>query len=578
MCRHAAFCKSKVVATRIVACLVTLCCIFASHLVADDEPRAEESMNQDLVGHWPLHDDGSNLVAGGSDAIPHGVEFDVEGPSGTPRTAAMLNGVDAWLEIPATESLQLGQRDFSITAWVRANDATDDVPGDIISRYDAATRTGFHLGIKTSSVTTSQANFRQLQFGIDANHVSEWVDHGRPGNALLAFALCEYKGELYAGTCEPGPNEAGHVYRLDRDAGWIDLGTLDGSNSVTALAVYEGQLYAATGKYRVAGSSLPESENQTLGGRIFRMEEDGQWTECGRLPNVEAVACLAVYKGRLYASSLYAPAGFFRYERGNEWTECGVPDGTRVEAMAVYNGHLYATSYDRGHVARYDGETWTDCGQLGDATENTQTYSLAVYEGRLYCGTWRSGRVYRFEAVGHWTDVGRLGEELEVMGMLVHNGRLIAGTLPLAEVYQYDGGDAWSRLTQLDHTPDVRYRRAWTMAEHDGRVYCSTLPSGYVYSWQAGRLAMSPREFPSGWHHVAAVKADGRLTQYIDGVLDSASEEFDEAEFDLSADTPIRIGTGPNDYFAGELSDVRIYGRGLSESQIRSLASGVDID
>ena len=54
-------------------------------------------------------------------------------------------------------------------------------------------------------------------------------------------------------------------------------------------------------------------------------------------------------------------------------------------------------------------------------------------------GTWRSGRVYRFEDVGRWTDVGRLGEELEVMGMLVHNGRLIAGTLPLAEVYEYDG-------------------------------------------------------------------------------------------------------------------------------------------
>ena len=33
----------------------------------------------------------------------------------------------------------------------------------------------------------------------------------------------------------------------------------------------------------------------------------------------------------------------------------------------------------------------------------------------------------RFEDVNRWTDVGRLGEELEVMGMLAHNGRLIAG-------------------------------------------------------------------------------------------------------------------------------------------------------
>jgi hypothetical protein len=564
-------------ACRAVACAIALCCWIPSDgAIADDAPRTASTLADGLIAHWPLDGDGTNLVDGGPEAVPHGVLFTAQSPRGT--AAAAFNGRDAWLEVSASEAGLTGEENFSISVWVRASDATDDVPGDIISRYDAAARTGFHLGIKTSSVTTSQANFRQLQFGIDANHASEWVARGRPGNALLAFALCEHNGDLYAGTCEPGPDEAGHVYRLDEDNGWTDLGTLDGSNSVTALAVFEGRLYAATGKYRVAGSALPESENQTLGGRIFRLEETGEWTECGQLSGVEAVACLVVYDGQLYASSLYAPAAFFRYDGDNAWTECGVPDGTRVEAMAVYNGHLYATSYDRGHVSRFDGENWTDCGQLGDAAENTQTYSLSVYEGRLYCGTWRSGRVYRFEDVGEWTDVGRLGEELEVMGMLVHNGRLIAGTLPLAEVYQYDGGDTWSRLTQLDETPDVRYRRAWTMAEHRGEVYCSTLPSGQVYSWQAGRLATSRREFPSGWHHVAAVKTDGRLELYIDGALDSVSEEFDAAAYRLDAETSLRIGSGPNDFFAGELSDLRIYRRSLNESEIQSLAEGLEAD
>ena len=50
------------------------------------------------------------------------------------------------------------------------------------------------------------------------------------------------------------------------------------------------------------------------------------------------------------------------------------------------------------------------------------------------------------------------------MGMLVHNGRLVAGTLPWAEVYSYEGDQVWKRLARLDHTPDVKYRRAWTMA------------------------------------------------------------------------------------------------------------------
>ncbi len=552
--------------------LVIWCCdvLFLPRFLSADP------VDDGLIGHWPLQRDGSNLVEGEIDAIPHHVRFSATGPSGIPSTAAAFNGVDAWLELPPSERLQIGRGDFSVTAWVRVADYASDLPGDIISQYDSEMNAGFHLGIKTSSVTSSQANFRQLQFGIDANHATEWIDRGRPGNALLAFAMCEYQGALYAGTCEPGPDESGHVYRFDNSTGWIDLGTLDGSNSVTALAAYDGRLYAATGKYRVAGSSLPESENQTLGGRVFRLEDNGSWTECGQLSNVEAVACLAVYNGSLYASSLYAPAGFFRYDGGNEWLACGVPDGTRVEAMAVYNGHLYATSYDRGHVARFDGQHWLDCGQLGEAGENTQTYSLAVHEGRLYCGTWRSGRVYRFQDIGDWTDIGRLGDELEVMGMLVHNGRLVAGTLPLAEVYEFDGLNFWERLTQLDDTPDVRYRRAWTMAEHDGQVFCSTLPTGRVYSWRAGRMAMSPREFPRGWHHVAATRFGNQLTLYVDGVVDSISEEDVDAKYDLTSDALLRIGVGPNDYFAGELSDVRVYSRCLDVSEVRSLIEDSD--
>src|SRR5690606_1463795 len=104
-----------------------------------------------------------------------------------------------------------------------------------------------------------------------------------------------------------------------------------------------------------------------------------------------------------------------------------------------------------------------------------------------YVATWRSGRVFRFDGVNQWEDVGRLGEELEVMGMVVHNGQLLAGTLPLAEVYIYEGDTTWRRMDQLDRTPDVTYRRAWTMAEHDGKVFCSTLPSGNIYSYEAGK-------------------------------------------------------------------------------------------
>lgn len=395
------------------------------------------------------------------------------------------------------------------------------------------------------------------------------MDSGRPGDSLFAFSLATHDGALYAGTCEPAKNATGRVYRYEKDKTWVDCGRLDASNSVTALTVYQGKLYAGTGKYRVAGSSLPESENTNLGGKIFRYEGGKNWTDCGQLPGVEAVGGMVVFRNQLYASSLYKPAGFYRYEN-NAWVNCGVPDGKRVEALAVYNDFIYASSYDGGKVYRYDGKSWTDCGQLGD---NTQTYSFTVYKGKLLCGTWPSGKVYQFEDINQWTDMGRLGEELEVMGMSVYNGRLLAGTLPLAEVYSYEGPNKWVKSARLDHTPDVKYRRAWTMAEHQGKLFCSTLPSGKIHALECGRVASMESTFPDGWHHVSAMKRNGQLMVFVDGKLSAVSSLFTPSDFDLTNTAPLWIGKGMGDFFCGKLSDVRIYNRALDDFEINLLAT-----
>ncbi|MBU6180611.1 MAG: hypothetical protein KGR69_13170, partial [Verrucomicrobia bacterium] len=228
--------------------------------------------------------------------------------------------VDLWQEVrepftvPPADMHAFDQGDFSIALWLKADAGPG---GDLVSRYDPVKRQGFHLTLKSNpGVTSNQANWRHLQFGIDDHRDSGWTACGRPGRALFAFALAVHEGALYAGTCEPGKDERGRVYRLDGGDRWIDCGAPDGSNSVTALAVFDGALYAGTGKYRVAGSSLPESENTTLGGKIFRYEGGTQWIECGQLPGTEAVGGLVVHEGKLHASSLYKPAGFFRYEGG----------------------------------------------------------------------------------------------------------------------------------------------------------------------------------------------------------------------------------------------------------------------
>lgn len=526
-----------------------------------------------LIGHWKLIGDTRDHSGNDRDGVNHGADLTADGPDGKANGAAQFDGRDDVIEVPAARSLKLGKLDFSIAVWVKAAADDDDVPGDIISQYDPVERRGFSLGIVTNAgVTTNQANYRNVQFGIDQGRIEpQWKDHGRPGEAVLIFALAVHRGALYAGTCESGRDQAGHVFRSDGAATWTDCGSPDPCNSVSSLAVYQGELYAGVSKYRLGGSSLQESENPNLGGKVYRYAGDKKWIDCGQLPGAEAIGGMVVYRGKLYASSLYRPAGFFRYEGGREWKSLDVPNGKRVEAMCVYNGVLFASSYDEGHVFRYDGRTWTDCGQVGDET-NTQTYSFAVHAGRLYVGTWRSGKVFRYVADNQWDDTGRLGEELEVMGMLVHNGKLFAGTLPLAEVYRFDGRDKWQQVGRLDVTPDVKYRRAWTMAVHQGRLFCGTLPTGHVLSIEAGRNVTYDQELAPGWRHLVAVRQGPRLRLSVDGRAVGASAAFESTDYDLSCDQPLKIGFGPADYFHGNLRDLRVYDRALTEAEIAELS------
>lgn len=489
-----------------------------------------------------------------------------------------------WKELTEPRSLSgaevdsLGTGDFSIALWL---DADEGPGGDLLSQYDPAKRRGFHFTLKSNpGVVSNQANWRHLQFGIDDGRETGWSDCGRPGQALFAFSLAVHEGELYAGTCEPGTGDRGRVYRYGGEDRWVDCGAPDDSNSVTALAVFEGALYAGTGKYRVAGSSLPESENASLGGRIFRYGGGDNWIDCGQLPETEAVGGLVVYEGKLHASSLYRPAGFFRYEGGEQWTSLPVPSGPdrdtnervpkRVVPLTVHGEYLYAGSYDGGDVYRFDGSGWTHCGRVG---ENTQTYSFATFGGALTVGTWPSGSVYRFDGIERWSDLGRLGEEMEVMGMLVHNGRFLAGTLPLAEVYQYEGGTEWKHLARLDPTPDVKYRRAWTMAEHKGRVFVSTLPSGRIHSFGAGEQVQWGHSLGTGWHHLAAVKKGGSLALYVDGKVVARREGLDLEGYDLTSEAPLRVGDGVNGPFQGTLREVRLYGEALASGAITALAA-----
>ncbi|MFN0052900.1 MAG: LamG-like jellyroll fold domain-containing protein [Planctomycetales bacterium] len=516
-----------------------------------------------LMGHWPLTHDGRDASGAGHHGRAEGVRFTPQG--------AVFDGRASRIDVPAADGLDQGTRDFSVAAWVHTAAQIDDALGDLVGKFDPQRRTGWTLALKHhAGVTGSQANYRNLQFGIDnARQESAWRDEGRLGKAVFIHSLAVHDGALYAGTVEGWTNQDhGHVYRKRGDGDWEDLGAPWKSNGVTSLASYDGHLYAGVSRVLLHYSGLEPTIAHHIGGKVFRYEE-GKWVDLGQLLGVDGINGMAVFRGKLYVTGFYQPA-LFRYEGGTNWTHLGSPGGMRPEALCVHDGSLFASGYDEGAVYRFDGEAWHRAGILGDAT---QVYGLVIHENQLWAGTWPHGTVYRYEGEDRWTNTGRLGTAEEVMGPNVYNGKLYAGTLPLAEVFRYDGDDQWISQGRVDFTPEVKYRRAWSMAVYGGRLYSGTLPSGHVRSIEVGKNATWDREFPPGWKHVAAVRRGSRLELSVDGEPVAVSLELTPEDYNLTNDAPLRIGSGPHAHFLGTLRDLRIYAGALSADEIRKLAA-----
>lgn len=460
-----------------------------------------------------------------------------------------------------------GREDFTLSMWVHAAGEDAETVGDLVTKFDPTTRTGFQLGIVTNAgVTNAQANLRQIQFGLDAGTEPAITDCGRPGNNVYIFSLISHKDELYCSTCEPGVGEAGHVYRYAGGQEWEDCGSPDQCNAMSALASVGGELYAGSAKYNLSGSKLTPSMNENRGGGVYRYLGNKQWEDCGRIGESPAVFGLVNYRGKLVASSLYAPAGVYSYAGGQQWNFLGTaPENKRVEAMTVFRGELFGTGFNAGEVYRYLGGTeWKTVGVL---PETTQTYGFAIYGGELYVSTWPTAIVYRYVKDGEWEPCGRPGMELESMPLAIYNGKMYTGTLPLGELYRYDGGTSWARVGQLDTTPDVQYRRAWSLAVHRGKMYCGTLPSGHVYSIEVGQCLTADLPAGEGWKHLAVVRRGSELQLFLNGGLAATSQSNGAEPLNLASAAPWLIGGGNHSPLRGGIRDVRVY-RGAMEGGV----------
>ncbi|MEA2654198.1 MAG: hypothetical protein QOI37_1425 [Chloroflexota bacterium] len=483
----------------------------------------------------------------------------------------------------------IGEADFTVTAWVLATQRSRSTIGDAVAMFDPVERRGFSLGVNHSAPCGTHGNDRNLFFGIDAGTEPRWTEHGMPGAAtIMVCALAVHEGDLYAGTWEAGTEQVGHVYRLQAD-GWADCGAPWNANAVTRLAVHDGRLYAGVSRLRGGGSGMSDSINQNAGGRVLRYEGGRVWSDRGQLEGADSIAALVPFDGDLYAIPMYSE-GVFRLTGSSGWVSCGTP-GRRLLALGVHAGWLYGLGNDHvdvvsaiaqtaaglvvaarseeggGGVFRYDGDrSWTS---LGLQPETTQVYSLETYGDAAYIGTWPHGLVFRHVGDHRWEPCGTPGRETEVMNLLAYNGKLYAGTLPGAEIHRFDGTARWTLVGTLDRTPDVRYRRAASMAVYRGELFCGTLPSGTVHSMQAGLMVSDDRAMAAGWRHVAGVRSGASVELYLDGSLVARRSDPDgRRPLDLGPASTLTLGGGPRGRFDGELADIRLYRRALDAEEV----------
>ncbi|NKB71079.1 MAG: hypothetical protein GKR89_28755 [Candidatus Latescibacteria bacterium] len=223
------------------------------------------------------------------------------------------------------------------------------------------------------------------------------------------------------------------------------------------------------------------------------------------------------------------------------WEDLGKPEqnNSSVTSLITWQGDLYAGIADAAtpekacRVFRYGGgQTWHDCGRLGDDPQVLSVFSMLVHQGRLYAGNgnwdWDKARwdtpdfapgkvhVYQYQGGSQWRDLGQVGEGYRVMSLGSFGGDLYAGmdqghgggkvyrydqdrwidcgapdgrniesflssggflyVATHGNIYRYEGGSQWACIGR----GPFGITQIHSMAEVGGRLLIGTWPQGYV--------------------------------------------------------------------------------------------------
>jgi hypothetical protein len=552
------------------------------------------------LAHWPLAHDAQDKVGGCHGAI-QAVDFTADEVNGHTRSVACFDGVASVVTITDSEALHLGNRDFSISVWIKVASPVQGAFGTILSKFDVPQRCGINLSISgTAPAYNGMADARHVHFGIDDGYLGPWRDCGRPwpSNPGVPWVLA-YDGALYCGMADAdNPMDAAHVFRWDGDQGWEDCGRLGNDpnqRSSESATIHRGELYVSAGLYdwetaEGHGRSFPPSPTH-----VYTYEGGKEWRDIGQVGDGVKVSSLTSFEGDLYASLHWNPGGgrCWRYD-GSRWHDCGVPGTGCLLCLRPFQGKLYAAS--QGELWRYDGgQTWVSIGRQPYGIG--QVHCMQDVGGELWIGTWPQGYVMRYEGADKWGNVGTLVANSslrcnEIMELGVYNGKVYAATLPKAQVYRYEAPGQWRLLNSLASHPNWTtadyhtWSRVLSLTVFQGKLFASTgscvgqagdvdpeQTLGRVYAMQAGAVASHDRDLGNEWTHLAAVRQGKEVRLYVNGQLSATSAAPPGHNFDLTNLCDLTIGYGADGFFRGRISDLRLYDGPLDSNQVQALAT-----
>ncbi len=102
---------------------------------------ASSAEEPELLGYWKLAGDCRDHSGNGHEAVNHGVSLET----------SAFDGKQAYVEVPDAGAFHLGEGDFTISAEVFTEKNVTDVLGDILTKYDPATRTGLNFTLCASN-------------------------------------------------------------------------------------------------------------------------------------------------------------------------------------------------------------------------------------------------------------------------------------------------------------------------------------------------------------------------------------------------------------------------------------------